>query len=78
MTIEEIAKRLVQENYEFTVEVKDVRYDVYWFEGENGKIGQIAFTMSDGKAIVPYIRVGRHPVEHVEKEIVEAIEGEFE
>lgn len=59
--------------FEFTVEVRGEKYDVYWFE-KNGKIGQLAFKPATSKPGIEWeivlFRAGRKTHDEVRSEIV--------
>lgn len=65
-----ISGDLSQDKFEFAVTVGGTPYDVYWFT-YNFKVGQIAFAMVEGKAIIPYIKAGRRTKDEVEASIRE-------
>jgi hypothetical protein len=54
----ETAQSLKPEQFEFSVMVYGIPYDVYWFE-KHFKIGQLAFCKRDGKVEIAMFRPGR-------------------
>lgn len=65
-----VAQGLKPENYEFTVAVGGLPYDVYWFE-ERGIVGQLAYAKIAGKWEIAMFRAGRH----TEQEVTEYMQG---
>lgn len=61
-----------KQQYEGTVEVDGVKYDVYWFKF-HGKQGQVAFSQTNGVWEIVLFRAGRYALKTVEAEIAQSL-----
>lgn len=74
-TIVDLVQRLTPDDYEYTVQVGGIRYDIYSFVAQNGKVGSVALSIQKGTAVVSVIRVGILTEEEMEREIERACYG---
>jgi len=71
-----VASDIKKEDFEFSVNVRGVMYDVYWFHKDGDRIGQLAFAMADGKVEIAYFRSGRRSAIEIMEYMVDAEDEE--